>query len=112
MNSPFKPVQFIDREVHQAHFREESNPRDHAKTGSDDPEGAGKQVLGPKMNKAEAQLNRFGTSADTGSSETRADSVHRRVVKPPAESAAPRREESADKSRRIHNHVKGSSART
>ena len=28
--------------VHQAQFREETNPRDHAETSSDDPEGAGK----------------------------------------------------------------------
>ena len=59
--------------VHQAEFREETNPRDHAKTGSDDPEGANKQVSGPKMNKAEAQLNRVRSSGDTGSSERRAD---------------------------------------
>ena len=48
--------------------------RDHAVTGSDDPEGAGKQVFEPKMSKAEAQLNRVRCSADTGSSEKRADS--------------------------------------
>ena len=89
MNFPFKPFQFIHREVHQAQFREEPNTRDHAKTGSDDPQGAGKQVFVLKMNKAEAQLNRVGTSADTSSSGAGADSVHRRVVKPRAESEAP-----------------------
>ena len=73
--------------VHEAQFREETHPRDHAETGSGDPEGVGKQVFGPKMNKAEAHLNRVGSSAD---------SVHRRVVKPWAERSTSR-EESAGK---------------
>ena len=38
--------------------RRQTPPNHHAKTGSEDPEGAVKQVFGPKMNKAEAQLNR------------------------------------------------------
>ena len=55
-------------------------------TGSADAEGAEKkQAFDLKMNKAEAQLNRVGSSADTGSSERRADPVHRTYVKPGAE---------------------------
>ena len=64
--------------VHQGQLMKETNPRDRAKTGSDgsdDPEGAGIKACGPKMNKAEAQLNRFQSSGDTGSSDRRADSV-------------------------------------
>ena len=72
--------------VHEAQFREETHPRDHAETGPDDSEGVGKQVFGPKMQEAEAELNRVGSSAD---------SVHRRVVKPWAERSS--REESAGK---------------
>ena len=53
------------------------------------------QAFGPKMNEAGAQLNRVGSSADTGSSERRADPVHRKVVKPRAERSTSRRE-SAD----------------
>ena len=64
-NSPDRPqtvenhaVQFVGAEVnisvnmqtqagtaHRAQFREETNPREHAETGSDDPEGAGYQSL-------------------------------------------------------------------
>ena len=95
VNLPFKPVH-RSRKVHRAQFKEETNPRDHAKTGSAQPEDAGRQVFVPKMNKAEAQLNRVGSSAETGSSETRAVSVHRRVAKPWAERSTSR-EESADK---------------
>ena len=58
------------------------------KTGSHDPEGAGKQVFGPQMNKAEAQLHRVRSSADTSSSERRADSVQK--SRSPGQSEAPR----------------------
>ena len=94
-NSPDRPqaveihtAQFVDTEgssiakVHQAQLGEEINPGDHAKTSSDDPEGAGKKVFDPKMNKAEAQLNRVRSSADTGSSERRADSVQKSLNAP------------------------------
>ena len=57
---------------HQGQLRKEKNLRDRVKTGSDgsdDPEGAGIKACGPKMNKAEAQLNRFRSSGDTSSSD-------------------------------------------
>ena len=53
-----KSVEFMDREGSSSTVQGRDKPRDHAETGSDDPEGTGKQVFGPKMNKAEAQLNR------------------------------------------------------
>ena len=72
MNYHSNPSNSSIAKVHQAQFREETNLRDHAKTGSDDPEGAGQQVFGPKMSKSEAQVNRVRSGADTGSSETKA----------------------------------------
>ena len=65
------------------------------------------QAFGPKMNEAGAQLNRVGSSADTGSSERRADPVHRKVVRPWAERSTSRRE-SADKERLMKAVVSGS----
>ena len=76
-NLPFKPVQFIDRESSSSTDQGGVKSRDHAKTGSDDPEGVDKQVFDPKVNKAEAQFNRVRSSAGTGSSERRADSVQK-----------------------------------
>ena len=81
----FKPVQFIDREGSSGTVQGGDTHPISCVTGSDDPEGAGKQVLDPKMTEVEAQLNRVRSSADTGSSQRRVDSGHRRVVKPRAE---------------------------
>ena len=59
----------------------------------------GKHAFDPKMNKAGAQLNRVGSSADTGSSERKTDRACRKVVKPRAKRSTSR-EESADKDSR------------
>ena len=89
--------------VHQAQFREETNPRDHAKTGSDDPEGAGpntRRCTKPKRSSTEFE------AAHTPAALREEQTQSRKSRKAPGR--AKHLERSADKTRTHESAVNGS----